>query len=192
MKQVLGIIWKTIKSVLTGIIIVISFSLLVMKIMGDTPSLFGYSMYYIATESMEPSLEPGDIILSKQVKDPTTLEVNDVVTYLGEKANFKGKLITHQIIEKNVAEDGSVTYLTKGTNPKSEVDPEINASQIKGVMICEIPLLGKVMKVLNKPIGFLLLIVTPLGVCLIGEIKNLFVVCTSKEESEETESEKTN
>ena len=193
MKKVLSKIWTVIKNILTGIIIVITFSLLVMKLMGDTPSLFGYNLYYIATESMEPSLEVGDIILSKEVKDVSKLETGDVITYLGDEGSFNGKLITHEIIKVNEHEDGSYTFITKGTHPDATEDPEIDANQIKTVMVFEVPLLGKLMQLINHPIGFLILIVTPLGICLFGEIKNLVKVCNSKEEeSEEIENEENN
>ena len=62
MKKVIGKIWDVIKTILVVAMIAITASLLVMKIMGDTPSIMGYNLYYIATPSMEPSLEVGDII----------------------------------------------------------------------------------------------------------------------------------
>ena len=193
MKKVLSTIWNVIKNILTGIIVIITFSLLVMKIMGDTPSILGYNLYYIATESMEPSLEVGDIILSKEVKDVSKLDVGDVVTYLGDEGSFNGKLITHEIIKVNEHEDGSYTFITKGTHPDATIDPEIDAHQIKTIMIFEVPLLGKLMQLVNQPIGFIILIITPLGICLFGEIKNLVKVWNNKEEeSEEIENEENN
>jgi hypothetical protein len=51
-------------------------------------------------------------------------------------------------------------------------------------MITEVPLLGDLMKLINTPAGFLIIIVTPLGICLVGEIVNLVNVFKNKEEED--------
>lgn len=192
MKKVIGKIWDVIKTILVVAMIAITASLLVMKIMGDTPSIMGYNLYYIATPSMEPSLEVGDIILSKEVKDYTELKEHDVITYQGEVGSYAGKLITHEIIQVNVHDDGSITFLTKGTKPSAQVDPEIRADQVRTKMICEIPFLGDIMNIINHPVGFLIIIVVPLGITFIGEIVNLKNVIKNDEEEEVSGDEKTN
>ena len=188
MKKALGIISNVLKNIIVVIMIVITASLLIMKLMGDTPSVLGYNLYYIATPSMEPTLEVGDIILSKEVKDIDKLEVHDVVTYLGEVGSYKGKLITHEIIEIIINDDGTKSFITKGTNPSSVADPMIDADQIKTVMVFEVPLLGDLMKVINHPAGFLIIIIVPLSICLFGEIKNLVKVF-KEEKTEEKKNE---
>ena len=142
MKKVIVKIWDVIKTILVVAMIGVTASLLVMKIMGDTPSIMGYNLYYIATPSMEPTLEVGDIILSKEVTDYSKLKEHDVITYQGEVGSYAGKLITHEIIEVIEHEDGSITFLTKGTNPSASVDPEIRADQVRTKMVCEIPFLA--------------------------------------------------
>lgn len=186
MKKIFSTIFNAFKNILVVLMIFITLSLLVMKIMGDTPSILGYNLYYIATPSMEPDLKVGDIILSKEVKDVNELKIHDIITYQGEKGSYANKLITHEIIDILEDEDGSLIFITKGTN-NSDKDPAVEARQIRTVMICEIPLLGDFMKLINHPAGFLILIVLPLGVCLIGEIKNLVKVCKGEMEEEENE-----
>lgn len=189
MKNILKKIFNIIKYALVAVMIVITVSLFVMKLSGDTPSIFGYSFYYIATESMEPDLEVGDIILSKEINDVSTLKIGDVVTYQGEVGSYANKLITHQIIEiKNI--NGEISFITQGTHPSATVDPEVSSDQIVSKMIFEIPLMGKLMKVINTPIGFLILIALPLAICLISEIKN-FVESCKKDDDENQETELT-
>ena len=183
MKKVLGIIGNVLRNILIVLMIVVTGSLLIMKLMGDTPSILGYNLYYIATPSMEPSLEVGDIILSKEVKDVDELKVHDVITYYGEEGSFRGKLITHEIIEVIINDDGTRSFITKGTNPSSVPDPMIDEDQVRTIMVFEVPLLGDLMQVINHPAGFLILIILPLGICLFGEIKNLLKVI--KEEKKE-------
>lgn len=184
MKNIVIKVWNIFKTVLVIGMIVITISLFVMKLMGDTPSIFGYSFYYIATESMEPSLEVGDVILAKEVTNFDSLSIGDVITYQGEVGSYANKLITHQIIGIDI-NDGIYTFTTKGTHPSSTVDPLVSQDQVVSKMVFEIPLMGKLMKVINNPFGFLLLIALPLAICLFGEIKNFIEACKNKEEDEE-------
>jgi len=185
MKKVFQKIWGIIKALVVVLMIFITVSLFVMKLMGDTPTIFGFNFYYIVTESMEPDLEVGDVILSKEVSDYSSLEVGDVVTYKGEVGSYANKLITHQIIEIKDDDPNNIIFVTKGTNPKSPIDPEISQDQIVSKMIFEVPLLGKLMQLINKPIGFILLIVLPLSIFLFIEIKNFIFTLKSKDDDEE-------
>ena len=56
-------------------------------------------------------------------------------------------------------------------------------------MIFEIPLLGDLMKVINHPAGFLVLIIIPLSICLFGEIKNLVKVIKEEKAEEKKDEE---
>ena len=189
MKNVLGKVWNIIKTLVVALMIFIAVSLFIMKLAGDTPSIFGYNLYYIVTESMEPDLEVGDIILSKEVTDCSTLQIGDVITYQGEVGSYANKLITHQIIDIDASNPNNIIFTTKGTNPMSTVDPLIEQDQIVSKMVFEIPLLGKLMQLINKPLGFIILIVIPLAICLFGEIKNFIETLKNKEEDEEESEE---
>jgi signal peptidase I len=46
-----------------------------------TPSILGIQMLSVQTDSMYPTLKPGDLIFSTTVKDPSDLKVDDVITY---------------------------------------------------------------------------------------------------------------
>lgn len=56
-------------------------------------------MFTIASESMVPDYKVGDIIISKKV-DTNNLNVGDDITYVGEKGELKGLVITHRIVKK--------------------------------------------------------------------------------------------
>ena len=58
--------------------IVLILFLVLTKMSGGVPRLFGHSVYVIATPSMTPELEVGDIIISKAY-DGGELSVGDVV-----------------------------------------------------------------------------------------------------------------
>lgn len=188
MKIILKKSYKIIKTLLVVIIVMITASLIIMKLMGETPSLFGYNFYLIASGSMEPSLQTGDIILSKKV-DNTELKISDVVTYQGESGELKGKLITHQIV-KMYEEDGEKYIVTKGTANSIE-DPAIKEDQVVSVMKTKLPFMGQVLKVINTPLGFLVLIILPLAILLVNEIVALINAFKTDKEEQNNEKNKT-
>lgn len=165
---------------LFGLIICLSVFVLTLRFLGDTPSVFGYSFYYVLTESMEPEIHSGDMILGRKVA-PEELQVGDVVTYVGDTGSFSGKVITHEIIEIN-----DDILITQGVaNP--EPDPAIYKSQVLSKYVLTIPLAGKIFSVINSKLGFVLLIITPLGLLIVNEIS--IIVKAVKEDKEEHLSE---
>ena len=163
-----------------GLIICLSVFVLVLRFLGDTPSVFGYSFYYVLTESMEPEIMAGEMIIGKQTA-PEDLEVGDIVTYVGETGTLSDKIITHKIVEI----DGDI-LTTKGV-ANDMPDPPIYASQVLSRYVMTIPLAGKVFSVINSKFGFIFLIVTPLVVLIVNEIS--IIVKAFKEDKEQHLSE---
>jgi signal peptidase len=165
---------------LFGLIICISLFVLTLRFLGENPSVFGYSFYYVLTESMEPEIHAGDMILGRST-DPEDLQVGDVVTYVGATGDVEGKIITHKIVE---IEGGIIT--TQGV-ANDIPDPPINSSQILSKYVMTIPLAGKLFSVINSKWGFVFLIVTPLALLIVNEIS--IIVKAFKEDKEEHLSE---
>lgn len=168
-------ILKTTSYCILGLIICLSMFVLVLRFLGEAPSIFGYSFYYVLTESMEPEIMAGEMILNKSVA-PEELQVGDVITYMGETGDFKNKIITHKI----VGIEGDV-FTTQGV-ANDIPDPPINSSQILSRYVGTIPLAGKLFSLINSKFGFVFLIVAPLGLLIINEISG--IVKAIKEEKE--------
>lgn len=175
---------KTLRYVSTGLFVVLFLLLtffVVMKFMGGNQTVFGYNIYYVMTGSMEPQYSPGDILLGKQV-DADTLQVGDVVTYLGKGGEIDGKMITHQIIEiKN--EQNERRFVTKGT-ANNLADPPINAQQIHSKIMFKIPLLGKLFALANTKWGFFGVFILPLAWLVVSEVISLVKLCKNDEKEE--------
>ena len=180
MLKLISKIFKVASYCLLGLIICLSVFVLALRFLGESPSVFGYSFYYVLTESMEPEIMAGDMILCK-VTDTDDLQVGDVITYNGEVGEMKGKIITHKIIEINEG-----TFVTQGV-ANDIPDPPIKAKQILSRYVATIPLAGEVFSIINSKIGFILLIITPLGMLIINEIST--IVKAFKEDKEEHLSE---
>ena len=181
-------ILKVVSWGLTIFVVVLMICVFVSRLSGKTPKVFGYSIYRIGSDSMTPSLQVGDIILSKKVKDFSDLELDDVITYNGEKGDFAGKSITHRIVDI-IEDEGTYSFKTQGTKEGASIDKyPVEEHQIEGKMVCKIPLLGDIVELLSNKIVFLLVVVTPLLICLFVEVKNLITI--SKEDKSENVEEK--
>lgn len=89
--------------------------------------ILGYAPISVQSNSMVPTFEKGDLIISKMIDENTQLNVDDVITFAtvieGEKANN-----THRII-KIEEEQGVTLYRTKGdNNPDPDEDPVLRES----------------------------------------------------------------
>lgn len=123
------------------------------------PKLFGNIFFSIQSDSMKPTFEKGDLIIDKEVKDPSTLVEGDVISFWtiidGQRV-----LNTHRIV--GIEKGDSFTYFyTKGDN-NSMVDAlTVHESEVVGKYSSRIKGLGNVMDFLQTSTGFLIVIVLP-------------------------------
>ena len=126
-KKIFKIITDILTSLVFLILILIIFAKVKMMFTGrDYFELFGYSIFSVATGSMEPAIKQNDVILIKRKK---SYDINDIVTFKGENA-----YITHRIISKR-----GTTIVTKG-----------DANNTKDATIEESDIIGKVVKTFSK------------------------------------------
>ena len=114
-------ILKTIVYIFLALLVIVNMTILVMKIAGQQPNILGYHIYYIASGSMEPTINVGEVIVGKET-DVSEFKENDIVTFYGTKGALSGKIITHRII-KIYEEDGERT-LMETIDQKNISDPE--------------------------------------------------------------------
>lgn len=166
---------KKLKNILSAVILLITFALVIMlvvtKIQGNVPELFGYQILRVSSSSMTPTLEVGDIILSKSVDDVTELKVGDIITYRGEVGGYAGKTITHEVTVEPY-ESGGKFYLQTMGIANGYADPEISEDQVIGKMVCTLPVLSSVYSFFMTPWG-LAVILGFLAVLFINEVFTL-------------------
>ena len=163
---------KTLGSVLITLLVILELLVIVFivfsKISGNVPSAFGYQLYVVVSPSMEPQIEVGDVILSKEY-DGEALKVGDVVTYLGKTGDMSGKMITHEIVRIDGDE-----IVTKGTANQTE-DPPISKSDVYSVMLYNTVVISALYGVMTSTAGFICLVVLPLVLMIISEIVGLAI-----------------
>lgn len=133
---------------------------------GKVPSVFGYRAMTVLTGSMRPEINPGDLVITNEIKDLSSVKVGDVVTY----KNKENILITHRV-EEIKQKDGANTYITKGdANPVADVEP-VTENQLQGTYKIKIPYIGYVGMFIKSGPGLILFIITPMALILGMELK---------------------
>ena len=123
-------------------------------------TIFGYSSYVITSNSMEPSIYKGDVIITKKCKEED-IQIGDVITFEQNQ-----EVITHRI--QKIEENESTTekkYITKGDNNNTEDIETITYSNIKGKYVLTIPSLGIIISILENRIILLIIILILLILC---------------------------
>ena len=145
------------------------------------PSFYGYSFLSVSTPSMEPLYPVGSVVITKKtaIKD---FVVGDVVSFYSDDPAILGKPNTHRIIEI-ATKSGNITYfVTKGDNNPIADNYKVSEDKVIGKVQGSIGSLGKILgKIKNRYVLFFLLIV-PLTVVMLLEIKNLKKVLKSDDE----------
>ena len=139
------------------------------------PNVLGLRILSIQTESMYPTMKPGDMIFDTAVKDTGELKIGDVITYWtvidGERV-----LNTHRISEIYDG-GGYLIFETKGDNNtvadpltvhESEIIGQWNGAKIGGV--------GKVFDYLQTSTGFLIVVVIPVAIFFLFHLIQFFRV----------------
>ena len=183
MKEKKSVLKKIANVLLTVVIIllavVIAFTIFV-RITGNTPTLFGYSILRVSTGSMEPELMVGDVILTKEVDEVKSLAVGDVITYKGTIGEYADMLITHQIVKAPYEENGTTYVVTKGIANDIEDQP-VPADRIISKLVCKIPFLDALYGFFLTPWG-LLSAVALIILAFAGEFWNIYKLSRSEKE----------
>ena len=167
-KNTFSIIGRVLSAALIVFEVIIIIFLVVSKVQGTPPTLFGHQMYFIRTGSMSPYLEPGDVIISKKYDGGELIagKDGDVVTYYGDM-NGTVELITHRVIEV----DGD-KVVTQG-DFNNVADLPITKDDIEAVMVHKTVVIDKIYKIISTTWGFWLFIFTPIASLIVAEIVSL-------------------
>ena len=165
--KILRIMIMAIKAVISLFVIIVISIIFIQRISNNKLTLGGYGLYTIASGSMEPEYNISDMVISKKVSISEIKEGDDVV-YLGNKEEFKDKIITHRVIKKT-EENGKVILQTKGI-ANDIADPEIEESQILGKVIYKSVILSFISKIVNNPYGFYFVVFVPFAILSTMEI----------------------
>jgi signal peptidase len=105
------------------------------------PAAVGGSALTVLTQSMEPRLPPGTLIIIR----PTPIDdihVGDVITYQIEPD--EPAVISHRVISRTTDDSGHTTFITRGDNNDLADAKPVTPVQVRGTLWYSLPLLGYV------------------------------------------------
>ncbi|HBF86818.1 MAG TPA: signal peptidase I [Clostridiales bacterium] len=107
-------------------------------------SVFGLSTSIVVTNSMEPEIKVGDLIVVKETTiDKIEVGENAVFTYIGSDEKIKGQRVVHEVIDKGENENG-IYLVTKGINNPVEDADKVTAANFVGKEVAHNTFFGKV------------------------------------------------
>ena len=178
----LKIIGKILYILLFIFVILMLIIVILQRATDNSVSLGGYRIFTVATGSMIPVYEVGDILIAKEIK-PEEIKVDDDLVYKGKEGTFKDKVVTHRVISIN-EENETYKIITKGV-ANTEQDPEITQDQVFGKVIYQVKSLSFISKMISNIYVFYFLIFIPIAFIIFKQIKN--IVESYKENNEEEE-----
>lgn len=154
--KIVGILLNILLVIISVLIVIGVFYITQIKLFNnDYANLLGYTFFEVATGSMSPTINVGDVVIVKITKE---VNENDIIVFK-EENNF----ITHRLIQK---EEGQI--ITKGDANNSE-DKSITEDSILGKVITIIPQIGNWRKAILSPevIGLILIFIVLLIISFI-------------------------
>lgn len=112
-------------------------------------SFFGRSFAIVASQSMEPEICKGDLIVFKTC-DYKDVEVDNVIVFVGGDGfgSLEGQLIVHSVVE--IREDGMVTKgVNADTNPMPDRDL-VTAENLLGICVYNSAFWGKAFNIFSR------------------------------------------
>ncbi len=95
------------------LVVILAFSFTITGVVTGKPSIFGKFMpMWVVTDSMEPVLPVGSLIIGEPIRNIDEIQVGDIVAYKAGEYRIT-PVIVHRVIE--ITEEG---YIFKGDNNK--------------------------------------------------------------------------
>ncbi|MDE7164390.1 MAG: signal peptidase I [Clostridiales bacterium] len=107
------------------ILIALTVNALLSMFMEDYYTTFGeYRLFSIVSDSMEPAIPKGSMIVGTKPKDVSEIKVSSsedakdgtVITFKAKNVNGESILLTHRVIGKSTDADGRTIFTTRGDN----------------------------------------------------------------------------
>lgn len=140
------------------------------------PSIGGKCILTVQSDSMKGVFNKGDIIIAEKLseKEKSELAVKDIISFKTDlDGNGVKEINSHRITEVIKGENGEVSYKTMGDNTYGEDKEEVAAADVIGKYNgTRIKGMGGFLDFLQKPKGFLAVIVVPLILFFVFELTN--------------------
>jgi len=169
--KILKLIWNIIYTLMFVMVVLMLLVVIMQRATNNTLAIGGFRMFSVATGSMVPVYEVGDILISKEI-DAEDIKVGDDLVYLGKKGSFSGKVVTHRAISVEKQEDGNYKIITQGI-ANNAADPEIDQTQVYGKVVCNLKILSWIGKLVRNVYAFYFLLLLPIAILIVKNDRNI-------------------
>lgn len=133
----------------------------------EVPGIGNTVPFIVLTESMDPVIKAGDMIICSKVEDKTTLKKGDIISFFDPAGNGLS-VVTHRIDEDPiVTESGKLEFVTKGDNNNTQDIYHVSEDKVIGIYKFRIPGLGRISMFMSTTPGLIICVFCPL-VLLVG------------------------
>ncbi len=179
---------STVTSVITVAIIAFSLTLMIIsanaKKKGQVPHIFGKMFFMVLTDSMQPEINPGDLIYVSRIP-AADIKEGDYIVFYSQEPKYNGMLIVHKVEEIEETE-GTRFFYTKGLNaPATDEHP---TSQVLGIYQGKLKLLSGVIKIFqDKASIFIIFAIIFFLLVAASQVKRLTMLVNKIKLEKETE-----
>lgn len=157
---------------INGLINIIFYPLLAVILAVAILFICGIKPYITMSGSMEPDIQTGSVCFVNTKADYDEMQEDDIIAY----QTAAGGLVTHRVI--SVTEEG---LETKGDSNDMSDGISTTSSNFRGETLFSIPYVGYVLKTLQKPVNFAIVIVVAVGIFLYNLVDSRYA---KKEEAD--------
>jgi signal peptidase len=142
-------------------VLIINITLIVKSFINadEVPSVGGYLPLIVLTDSMEPNIQSGDLIICRKT-DPASVEVGDVISFFDPAGNGTG-VVSHRVTSI-INEDGVISFRTQGDANKAEDTAVVPSENLVGVYRHRIAGAGSLAMFLQTSTGLIICVGLPL------------------------------
>ena len=156
---------RAFRGVLDGLMMLVIVGALVLLL---APRLLGANLLVVLSQSMEPAIPMGSIVVSQPNTAADEIDVGDVITFNALGPNGDLALITHRVVE--VLGSGSgVRFRTQGDAVEDPDMTLVSSSNLVGRVWLSLPLAGYMIAFIRTPVGYLVLIGLPALLLILSE-----------------------
>ncbi len=151
----------------------------------EVPMIFNRAPLIVLTESMEPEIKAGDLIICKKV-DAKDVKIGDVISFIDPEGNGTS-IVTHEVNEVLVDENGKIYFRTQGVNNNVEDKASVPEENLVGVWTgTRFWALGSIVLFMQSTAGVLICVLVPIGIIAVLYFMNK----KKADKSEQDEKEK--
>ena len=176
--------WKKMISIISclflALVIVITIGVVLDKMRGEVPDVFGFSVLHITTGSMEDEIMENSYVLIQKCKADDVVE-GDIITFFSPDPSIYGMLNTHRVVSVK-EENGERVFITKGDANLTEDTYPVPAERLVGRYVTNLTLITSLTSFFQTRASLIVIVI--LWVVIIG-MMTFNLIHKIKEESEE-------